>query len=73
MAVAVRGGKDALSEVVMHTDQGREYTAKNFRAALRSGRDQTVDGPGRPSTGQCRDRQLALDRGVRAAQLEHFT
>jgi transposase InsO family protein len=33
MAVAVRGGKTALSEVVMHTDQGSEYTAKNFQAA----------------------------------------
>jgi putative transposase len=33
MAVAVRGGKDALSEVVMHTDQGSEDTAKNFQAA----------------------------------------
>jgi putative transposase len=33
VAVAVRRGKDALSEVVMHTDQGSEYTAKNFQAA----------------------------------------
>jgi putative transposase len=33
MAVAVRGGKDALSQVLMHTDQGSEYTAKNFQAA----------------------------------------
>jgi putative transposase len=33
MAVAVRGGKDALSEVIVHTDQGSEYTAKNFRTA----------------------------------------
>lgn len=33
MAVAVRGGKDALSEVLMHTDQGSEYTARNFQAA----------------------------------------
>jgi putative transposase len=33
MAVAVRGGKDALSEVLMHTDQGSEYTAQNFQAA----------------------------------------
>ena len=35
MAVAVRGGKDAISGVIMHTDQGSEaeYTAKNFRAA----------------------------------------
>ena len=33
MAVAVRGGKDAITEVIMHTDQGSEYTAKNFRTA----------------------------------------
>jgi len=33
MAVAVRGGKDALSQVIMHTDQGSEYTAGTFQAA----------------------------------------
>jgi transposase InsO family protein len=33
MAVAVRGGKDALGEVIMHTDQGSEYTARDFRVA----------------------------------------
>jgi putative transposase len=33
MAVAVRGGKHALTDVLRHPDQGREYTAKNFRAA----------------------------------------
>jgi putative transposase len=33
MAVAVRGGKTAIAEVIMHTDQGSEYTAKNFQAA----------------------------------------
>jgi transposase InsO family protein len=33
MAVAVRGGKDAITGVIMHTDQGSEYTAKTFRAA----------------------------------------
>lgn len=33
MAVAVRGGKDVLGEVILHTDQGSEYTAKDFRAA----------------------------------------
>lgn len=33
MAVAVRGGKDALTEVICHTDQGSEYTARNFQAA----------------------------------------
>jgi putative transposase len=33
MAVAVRGGKDAVAGVIMHTDQGSEYTASSFRAA----------------------------------------
>jgi putative transposase len=33
VAVAVRGRKPALSEMVMHADQGSEYIAKNFRAA----------------------------------------
>jgi putative transposase len=33
MAVAVRGGKAAVAGVIMHTDQGSEYTAKNFQAA----------------------------------------
>jgi putative transposase len=33
MAVAVRGGKAAIAEVIMHTDQGSEYTAGTFRKA----------------------------------------
>jgi putative transposase len=33
MAVAVRGGKDAIAGVIMHTDQGSEYTAGSFQAA----------------------------------------
>jgi putative transposase len=33
MAVAVRGGKDAIAGVLLHTDQGSEYTARAFRAA----------------------------------------
>ena len=33
MAVAVRGGKDAIAGVIMHTDQGSEYTAAAFQAA----------------------------------------
>lgn len=33
MAVAVRGGKEAITGVVFHTDQGSEYTAGAFRAA----------------------------------------
>ncbi len=35
MAVAVRGGRDAISGVIMHTDQGSEYTAHSFRTACR--------------------------------------
>jgi putative transposase len=33
MAVAVRGGKDAIAGVIMHTDQGSQYTAGTFQAA----------------------------------------
>ena len=33
MAVAVRGGTQAVTGVVLHTDQGSEYTATSFRAA----------------------------------------
>lgn len=33
MAIAVRGGKDAVRSVIMHTDQGSEYTADLFRQA----------------------------------------
>jgi transposase InsO family protein len=33
MAVAVRGGREAVTGVVLHTDQGGEYTAGAFRAA----------------------------------------
>jgi transposase InsO family protein len=73
MAVAVRGGKDALSEVLMHTDQGSEYTARNFRAAC--GRVGIKQSMGRAGS--------ALDNAVieswhstvefELRQLEHFT
>jgi transposase InsO family protein len=33
MAVAVRGGKEAIANVIMHTDQGSEFTSTTFRAA----------------------------------------
>jgi putative transposase len=33
MAVAVRGGKDAVAGVIFHSDQGSEYTAGSFQAA----------------------------------------
>ncbi|HVI36047.1 MAG TPA: IS3 family transposase [Gaiellales bacterium] len=33
MAIAVRGGRDAIDGVILHTDQGSEYTAGTFQAA----------------------------------------
>ena len=33
MAVAVRGGRDAIARVILHTDQDSEYTAGLTRAA----------------------------------------
>jgi putative transposase len=33
MAVAVRGGRDAIAGVILHTDQGSEYTSGLVRAA----------------------------------------
>ena len=73
MAVAVRGGKENLGEVIMHTDQGSEYTAKNFQAAcVRVGIAQSMGRAG-----------SALDNAVieswhstiefELRQLEHFT
>lgn len=35
MAVAVRGGKEVIAKVIMHTDQGSEFTASTFRDACR--------------------------------------
>jgi transposase InsO family protein len=47
MAVAVRGGRDAIAGVVFHTDQGSEYTAHRFRAACdRIGIRQSMGRPG---------------------------
>jgi hypothetical protein len=73
MAVAVRGGKDAIAGVIMHTDQGSEYTAGTVRAAcIRLGVTQSMGRPG-----------SALDNAVIEAwhstvefelrRLEHFT
>ena len=67
MAVAVRGGKDAIANVIMHTDQGSEFTSTTFRAACeRLGIRQSM-GTRRVGAGQRRDRELALNPGVRAA------
>jgi putative transposase len=72
MAVAIRGGKDAVTGVIFHTDQGSDYTAASFRAACtRLGITQSMGRPG-----------SALDNAVIEAwhstvefelrQLEHF-
>jgi len=73
MAVAVRGGKDAVTGVIMHTDQGSEYTAGTVRAACT--RLGIVQSMGRPGSG--------LDNAVieswhstvefELRSLEHFT
>ena len=73
MAIAVRGGKQASTGVILHTDQGSEYTAKLFRAACeRAGVRQSMGRPG-----------SALDNAVieswhstlefELRRLEHFT
>lgn len=47
MAIAVRGGKEQIAGVIMHTDQGSEYTAHAFRAACqRCGIRQSMGRPG---------------------------
>jgi putative transposase len=73
MAVAVRGGKQAVAGVIFHSDQGGEYTAKSFqRACTRCGVRQSMGRPG-----------SALDNAVieswhstlefELLRLEHFT
>jgi putative transposase len=54
MAAAVRGGRDAIAGVILHTDQGSEYTAGSFRAACE--RLQIRQSMGRPGS--------ALDNAV---------
>jgi transposase InsO family protein len=47
MAVAVRGGRQAIAGVILHTDQGSEYTAGLVRAACdRLGIRQSMGRPG---------------------------
>jgi transposase InsO family protein len=47
MAVAVRGGKEAVAGVILHTDQGSEFTAHTFRKACgRLGVRQSMGRPG---------------------------
>jgi putative transposase len=54
MAVAVRGGKEAIAGVIFHTDQGSDYTARAFRGACR--RLDITQSMGRPGS--------ALDNAV---------
>jgi transposase InsO family protein len=49
MAVAVRGGRAAITGVIFHSDQGSEYTAHQFRAAC--GRIGITQSMGRPGSG----------------------
>jgi putative transposase len=47
MAVAVRGGREAIAGVIMHTDRGGEYTGQVFRQACeRMGIRQSMGRPG---------------------------
>lgn len=47
MAVAVRGGKENIEGVLMHTDQGSEFTSHTFRQACqRCGITQSMGRPG---------------------------
>ncbi len=73
MAVAVRGGAEAVTGVILHTDQGSEFTAGRFRTACeRLGIRQSMGRPG-----------SALDNAVieswhstvefELRRLEHFT
>ena len=73
MAVAVRGGKETITGVVFHTDQGSEYTAGDFQTAcIRMGVTQSMGRVG-----------SALDNAVieswhstvefELRKLEHFT
>jgi putative transposase len=73
MAVAVRGGPEAIGGVILHTDRGSEYTAGRVRAACdRLGVRQSMGRPG-----------SALDNAVieswhstlefELRRLEHFT
>lgn len=47
MAVAIRGGRQAIAGVITHTDQGSEFTASRFReACTRCGMNQSMGRPG---------------------------
>ena len=65
MAAAVRGGQ--ITGVILHTDQGSEYTAGFFRTACTRLGIRQSHGPSRLSAGQRHDRVVPLHAGIRAA------
>jgi len=73
MAIAVRGGKPAVTGVIMHTDQGSEYTAADFRAACtRCGLTQSMGRVGSAlDNAVIESWHSTLEFELRA--LEHFT
>jgi hypothetical protein len=68
MAVAVRGGKDAVAGVIMHTDRATSTPPAFSPGRLHPARHHTIHGPARLGARQRGDRVLALHRGVRTAQ-----
>jgi putative transposase len=73
MAVATRGGREAITGVILHTDQGSEYTAGVFRAACtRCGVTQSMGRPGSAlDNAAIESWHSTLEFELRS--LEHFT
>lgn len=73
MAVAVRGGRDAIAKVIFHSDQGGEYTSHTFRkACTRMGITQSMGRPGSAlDNAAIESWHSTLEFELR--RLEHFT
>src|SRR5690349_19362324 len=67
MAVAVRGGAEAIGGVILHTDRGSGVHRRAGAGGLRPVGRAPIDGPPGIGPGQCGNRVLALHVGVRAA------
>jgi putative transposase len=70
MAVAARGGKDAIwredeaDRVIFHTDRGSTYTRERVHQTVPPARDPPVHGPGRVVLRQRRRRGVLLQPGM---------